>query len=513
MTVPFVRQGSRGDKHQEATASDVELHTGASRYTVNWPKAQEKGEISHMFQDFHLPRLRRPLLAASLALLTILAAACGPEPRKPVPVNTSIPLPSSTPQVTAVAPKTTTPIVTGVAATHTLQATTVPSSPTNTGTSTSTATPSATPTSTQTPTATPSPTQAVLNYTWTRVGLTGTNLTSMSLLPGGANTVLVAGPGGVWSGSYNYTHWISHTVKLGGAFVEASLAGPQVMYIASHTGCASGLPITNSRSTDGGKTWQEMPNLKAVTIVPANGTEAYAATCSDVQRTTDAGATWTKLPNLKVPSLDPSSMAVSPDGKTIFAAFISEGGSGRILRSTDGGNSATDVTPKVQPKTPDDEPNLLIPSNLTLVTGSEGRPEEAGLYMTSYQGLWFLPEDSDSWRFLNSPLSVGEDTNAYNWLTTLFVDTAYTADYNKPGAIIYTARAKPGEKGLTNLGTFRSTDGGQTWATLGKGLEGKAVNSIVLAPHDPQAKPGMVETLLAATNDGVWAIPLPPPFR
>lgn len=462
-----------------------------------------------MFQDFHLPRLRRPLLGASLVALTILASACGPEPRKPVPANTSIPLPSSTPQATPVVAKTTTPGVTGVAATPTLQATAVPVSPTVTGTSTGTATPSVTQTSTQTPTATPSPTQAVLNYTWTRVGLAGTNLTSMSLLPGGANTVVVAGPGGVWSGSYNYTQWISHTVKLGGAFVEASVAGPQVMYIASHTGCASGLPIANSRSTDGGKTWQDIPNLKAITIVPANGTEAYAATCSDVQRTTDAGATWSKLPNLKVPNLDPSSMAVSPDGKTIFAAFISEGGSGRILRSTDGGNSVTDVTPKA----PGAESDLQAPSNLTLVTGSEGRPEEAGLYMTSYQGLWFLPEDSDAWKLLNRPLSVGEDTNAYNWLTTLFVDTANTAEYNKPGAIIYTARAKPGGNGLTNLGTFRSIDGGQTWATLGKGLEGKAVNSIVLAPHDPQAKPGMVETLLAATNDGVWAIPLPPPFR
>lgn len=462
----------------------------------------------------HHPQLPKSLyapLVASLAALVMFATACGPAPRGPLPSDTATPPSNSTPQITMVVTTTvaaTTP--SGTAATSTPQITTTTEPPTSTGTATNTSTPASTSTTTSTPTSTPSPTQAVLNYTWTRVGLTGTNLTSMAILPGGGNTVLVGGPKGVWTGTYDYTRWMSHTVKLGGQTVDAGIASPQVMYVASHTGCASGLPITDSRSTDGGKTWQEIPGLNAITIVPANGTEAYAATCIDVQRTSDAGATWTKLPKFIVPNLDPTSLAISPDGKTIFVAFISEGGSGRILRSTDGGNTVTEVTPRMPVGM---DPDLVSPANLTLVTGSPGRPQEGGLYMTSYQGLWFLPEESDNWKLLNRPISTGEDGNAYNWLTTLFVDTAYTAEYNKPGAIIYTARAKPGDNGLTSIGTFRSTDGGQTWATLGKGLEGKAVNSIVLAPHDPTAKPGMVETLLAATNDGVWAIPMPPPFR
>ncbi len=459
-----------------------------------------------MLQHPILLRAFRASLVTPLAVLVVFVTACGPAPHRPVPTDTVIPATTGTPEITAIVATIGTPGTTNTPATSTPQVTATPKPPTTTPTST--ATPASTSTPTQTATSTPSPTQAVLDYTWTRVGLTGTNLTSMSLLPGGGNTVLVGGPKGVWTGSYNYTQWISHTVKLGGQAVDATIASPQMLYVVSHTGCASGLPITDLRSTDGGKTWQEMPGLNAIAIVAASGTEAYAATCSDVQRTNDAGATWTKLPNLHVPNYDPTSMAVSPDGKMIFVASISEGGTGRILRSTDGGNSATEITPKVA-----EGQDFVLPANLTFVPGSEGRPQEGGLYMTSYQGIWFLPEESNDWKLLNRPLSVGGDRADYNWLTTLFVDTAYSPDYNKPGAIIYTARAKPGDKGLTNLGTFRSIDGGQTWATLGKGLEGKAVNSIVLAPHDPAAKPGMVETLLAATNDGVWAIPLPPSFR
>jgi hypothetical protein len=93
------------------------------------------------------------------------------------------------------------------------------------------------------------------------------------------------------------------------------------------------------------------------------------------------------------------------------------------------------------------------------------------------------------------------------------VDTALSADYDKPGPVIYTSLANPGNAGLTNIGVFRSTDGGNTWAIMSKGLEGKAVNALALAPHDPVAKPGMVETLLAATSDGIWSIPMPPPFH
>jgi hypothetical protein len=341
-----------------------------------------------------------------------------------------------------------------------------------------------------------------------QVGLTGTNITGMAVVPGGENTVLVGGPGGVWKSSYDYTQWQQMNVNLEGRTTNVALGSAEVMYVTSHTGCASGLPISSSRSVDGGQTWQPMTDLGAVYITAISASEAFAATCSDVRRTTDSGATWAALPNAKVENFDPRSIAASPDGQTIFVAFVSEGGSGQVLRSTNGGSTFENVTPKLT-----GEDILQAPDVLVYVPGSVGRPDDGGLYMTSYQGIWFLPLESDDWTLLSRPVPQDQDPTAYSWFTTLFVDTYYTEEYNKPGPILYTAMAKPADTGLTSLGVFRSGDGGQSWSHLSKGIGDRPVNSLVLAPHDPTARPGMVETLLAATNDGIWAIPLPPPYR
>jgi hypothetical protein len=341
-----------------------------------------------------------------------------------------------------------------------------------------------------------------------QVGLTGTNITSMAIMPGGENTVLVGGPAGVWKSKYDYTQWEQLNVNLVGRTINVALGSLDVMYVTSHTGCASGLPISSSRSGDGGQTWQEMADLAAVHITAVNASEAFAATCTDMRKTTDAGATWTTLPAAKVENFDPSSIAASPDGQTIFVALVSEGGSGQILRSTNGGSTFENVTPK-----PQGDDILQAPDVMVYVPGSVGRPDDGGLYLTSYQGIWFLPLESDDWTLLSRPVPQDQDPTAYSWFTTLFVDTQYTEEYNKPGPILYTAMAKPSETGLTSLGVFRSGDGGRSWTGLNNGIANRAVNSLILAPHDPTTRPDMVETLLAATNDGIWAIPMPPPYR
>lgn len=443
-------------------------------------------------------------LLLSVAIIVVLAG-CGPSPRRPQATET--PATSST----ATAGTTQLPDDTTATAGTTAAATTTPGTAQATNTrraATATRQPARTNTPRATSTPINSPTLPPPDYSWVQVGLTGTNITSLAVMPGGENTVLVGGPSGVWKSSYNYTQWQQLSVKLDGRATDLALGSSEVMYVASHTGCASGLPISSSRSTDGGATWQEMAGLEAVEIAATSATEALAATCSDVRRTTDAGATWTVLPNAKVENLEPRSIAASPDGETIFVAFVSEGGSGQVLRSTDGGNTFQDVTPK-----PQGDDILQAPDVLVYVPGSVGRPDDGGLYMTSYQGIWFLPLESDDWQLLSSPVPTDEDPTAYSWFTTLFVDTYYTEEYNKPGPILYTAMARPSDTGLTSLGVFRSGDGGQSWTAFNKGIDDRAVNSLALAPHDPTTNPGMVETLLAATNDGTWAIPMPPPYR
>ena len=51
------------------------------------------------------------------------------------------------------------------------------------------------------------------------------------------------------------------------------------------------------------------------------------------------------------------------------------------------------------------------------------------------------------------------------------------------------------------------------WQQVGDDLGKRMVTGLLLAPYDTAATPGMVETLLAATSDGIWAVPMPPPFK
>ena len=458
-----------------------------------------------MSQHARLSKPVHTLLLAAIVGLGLISG-CGPAPRRPTGSETPATDLTATVQVTAIATSATsaTPAPTGTPSTP--QATATRRAATATPQPSRTSTPRAT--ATTAPTNTPVPTLPPPDYSWVQVGLTGTNVTGMAVAPGGLNTVLVGGVGGVWKGSYDYTQWQRLDVKLEGRTTNVALGSAEVMYVTSHTGCASGLPISSSRSADGGQTWQEMAGLDAVYIAATSATDAFAATCADVRKTTDAGATWTALPSARIENLDPRSRAASPDAQTIFVAFVSEGGAGQVLRSTNGGSTFENVTPKVG-----EGDNLQAPDVMVYVPGSVGRPDDGGLYMTTYQGIWFLPLESDDWTLLSRPVPQDQDPTAYSWFTTLFVDAFYTEEYNKPGPILYTALAKPAETGLTSLGVFRSGDAGRSWTPFNKGIGDRAVNGLVVAPHDPVANPNMVETLLAATNDGIWAIPMPPPYR
>ena len=432
--------------------------------------------------SFKLPSpnlsLTRVMLTA--ALMVVVVVGCGPET-----TPSATPLPTSTQETNTPEQATAT---SAPVATATVEPDPAPTTPTE---------------------STPGPGANPANYEWKQVGLAGNNVTDLALHAGGTNLVLAAGPKGGWLSSYDYTQWQPLGVKLDveGRSSEASIGNQDVMYITSNTGCASGLPSTRSRSTDGGKTWQEIQN-EAMSIAASNGGIAYAATCNSVIKSTDSGATWTELSGTVLVNYDILDLTASPDGETVYVAYASEGGTGRIQMSNDGGETWKEITP-----TASESGEFVGPDNLFLVTGSVGRPDDGGLYLTSSQGLWYVPLESTDWKLMKSDeRQDGPPGNSY-YITALFVDTAYSGDYNKEGPVIYTARAgqNTGEQGAAGLGVFRSTNSGMTWETVGTGLEQRTVNSIVLAPHDPAANPNMLETLLAVTDDGVWAATIPKP--
>jgi photosystem II stability/assembly factor-like uncharacterized protein len=328
----------------------------------------------------------------------------------------------------------------------------------------------------------------------------------VEVLPGGKNVVLLGSPQGVWKSEYDYSAWTKLDVTIPGnpppGNIEMAIADASVMYVSAHTGCASGLPINTLRSTDGGKTWSAM-TAQLLDMYAASTTLAYGTTCAGVVKTTDSGATWSDvLPGSQEVNSDPYAITGSPDGKSIYVAYASEGGTGTIMRSTDSGVTWQDVTPKSLP--PDQLLHAAV--HMMFVPGSRGRPQDGGLYMANQQGTFFLPQETDTWQ------SHVDTANAVNtpgyYVTAFYVDTNYSEDYTKPGPVLYEGRAKLGDQAFEGIGVFRSVNMGATWQQVGDDIGKRPVQALVLAPHDTSVA-GMVETLIAATSDGAWAVMLP----
>jgi len=197
--------------------------------------------------------------------------------------------------------------------------------------------------------------------------------------------------------------------------------------------------------------------IHSLAINPIDSTVIAGTWAGGIFLSTDNGSNWkySGLTNCCI-----SSIAVSPDGKSIFA--VSPAIVTGIFRSTDNGVSWQSVNNGLT--------NLYVtsivisPDGSKIIAGTGFQGNGGGIFLSTNNGL--------SWIAKNNGL-----TN--NQINSLAI--------SPDGTMIFAA---------TNNGVFLSTDNGSNWTAKNNGLSISLINSLAISP--------VGSLILAATNIGIF---------
>jgi photosystem II stability/assembly factor-like uncharacterized protein len=273
-------------------------------------------------------------------------------------------------------------------------------------------------------------------------------------------------------------------------FVDHIIVDPRnskVLYVATHRHKEAGGFL---KSTDGGLTWRESPELRNEALHSMAQSESdrnvlLVGTISGIFRSNDSGETWTRLPTQRTPDLiDVESLAIDPrDANDIYA------GTWHLpYKSTDGGQTwkaintgiiddsdifAIDIEPR--------NPNHVIASACSgiyetrdagsswhKVQGipSQSRRTRAIMQHPTIPGLVFAGTTEGFWRSAK-----GGDNNSWLVTTSRQLEINSIAVHPRNPNTIYI--------GTNNYGVMVSTDGGKNFVPSNGGFSGRFVNTIL----------------------------------
>src|SRR5437660_1881491 len=298
-------------------------------------------------------------------------------------------------------------------------------------------------------------------------------------------------------------------------FVDHIIVDPRnskVLYVATHRHKDAGGFF---KSTDGGLTWRESPELRneavhSLTQSESNPNTLLAATISGIYRSTHSGETWTALPTSRTPGLiDVESIAIDPRNSDVVYA-----GTWYLpFKSTDGGQSwhtikngiiddsdifAINIDPR--------NANHIIASACSgiyetrdagdkwqKVQGipSQSRRTRAILQHPSVPGLVFAGTTEGFWRSAK-----GGENNSWMVTTSRQLEINSIAVHPRNPNTIYI--------GTNNYGVMVSTDAGKTFVPSNNGFSGRFVNTIVPDRQDPTRI--YATTINTATGGGFFFV-------
>src|SRR5436309_3147087 len=273
-------------------------------------------------------------------------------------------------------------------------------------------------------------------------------------------------------------------------FVDHIIVDPRnskELYVATHRHKEPGGFF---KSTDGGLTWRESPELRnealhSLTQSSLNPDILLAGTISGIFRSADSGETWTALPTSRTPGLvDVESLAIDPRTANVIYA-----GTWYLpYKSTDGGQTWKSIKTcmiddsdifaiNIDPRNPEhviasacsgiyDTPDGG--NNWRKVQGipSQSRRTRAILQHPSLPGLVFAGTTEGFWRSER-----GGDADS--WMVT----TSRQLEINS--IAVHPSRPETVYIGTNNYGVMVSYDGGKNFAPTNAGYSGRFANVIV----------------------------------
>ncbi len=318
---------------------------------------------------------------------------------------------------------------------------------------------------------------------WSKLNLDGLRVNALAVDPTTPSTIFAGTFGnGIFRSTNGGASWQAINSGLGNLIVNSLSIDPTntaIVLAGTGRGPLVGEPTAGVyRTTNRGDTWTGvLTNASSSELdrVPQNSQIVYSAGAGPVHRSTNGGITWTRL---VPPANDPirnnslTGIAVSPlDSNLVIAGGNTEGGTGQVFRSTNGGASWTMVQDGLPP--------------VFDVTFSPRVGNSATVLVATQTGV--LRSTDGGLTFQRSTEELGNIEVRRIIFNPLSPTIAYAA---------------------TNRGVFQGANSGNDWTPIDTTLGNLSVRSLAIDTASPQ-------TLYAGTDDGVWAFTFsapPPPF-